>query len=990
MEGNLSLADAKAAISDQEELKTDEPPLAQKAGQDQDDGAWDTSKLRRRNLLIASFFASGLWLGIFSIGVYWAISQGQLTAMAAVDMAALTAAFGVPLCLIWIVTLVLQRSDPLLERRLAIARTLQASIAPVDAAEAKLDRMLERLRRDIVTVDQTVLLASERISALEDRFKDQVSNLFSATTDAEAKSASIREQLRRERDSVEGLIDDLSKHLANMRTTIEHAADQTIQSELSSREAFGKAAKTFEQQYTSLLSASDTATKGISAAMSGLAERTTALDAAALSVTQKLGKGAAALKSHEADYRSFVDQFSQDFKAFDSAIDTRLVALEVAQNRLDEVGGTTAERLESLGNQTYETVDAALQKTASAADGLEKHKSDVASFMDNTLAALDAAQEGYLENLETFKTHTQDLSEQASEHIKATQAAQDMAAKDLFHAVQRHVDQWTDELSRFNLLVSDGTERAGSVAASRIQQAKDSLLESVEGLSQATDERVMGLQSSITQRMEQLTGLIETHQKAIDQQSLEMSGQLEDFTGATHTLNTAVSQARGDITQMRGELDEALETLGAAAKDNAAEIVADLEDMSRQTQSLLGLPQTITQSWTEALESAQAAGSELAENSAAQLGSLTSAATQMKDASDAISQTVSQSAAALSEVTKKLDSDVTTSKDKIEDVKEAASAIETSILDAQSQLGALSDGFTKLKETAADTSAIDLAEMTAAQSQIEDALAAFEAMANALRDKAGENTQAIMADYRSTLEQASKMAEDTDAQALKAAHNIAQSANKAIDLARMKWSEFSEEKQAATLEHFESMATSLKSTLDDTATQVGNKLEDIDARARTALAKLSEDASAAAVKNEETLKRVDQLTKRVEHHTTQDLIRASSLIVDALNSLSIDINKSLNAALSDDDWAKYLAGDKSIFTRKTVQAMSKSEKEALRKRLDQDADLKETVFRYLKDFELLMTRAMRGNEPTSLSIAIVSSDIGKLYVALSQSVRRLN
>lgn len=990
MEGNLSLADAKAAISDKEDLSA-EPALPQKdKDQTEDDGAWNTSQLRRRNLLIASFFASGLWFGVFSIGVYWAVSNSQLAAFTAGDIAALIGALGVPLCLIWIVTLVLQRSDPLLERRLAIARTLQASIAPVDEAEIKLDRMLERLRRDIGTVDQTVLLASERIGALEDRFKDQVSNLFSATTDAEAKSASIREQLRRERDSVEGLIDDLSQHLADMRSTLEHAADRTIQSEQISREAFGNAAKTFESQYTSLLAASDTATKGISTAMSGLAERTTALDAAALNVTQKLGKGAAALKAHEADYRAFVDQFSADFKAFDGSIDTRLVALEVAQHRLDEAGSATATRLESLGDLTSDTVDAALQKTGSAADTLETHKSNVASFMDATLAALDQAQEGYLDNLETFKGHTQDLATQANEHIKTTQAAQDMAAKELFHAVQRHVDQWSDELAGFNLLVSDGTERAGSIAASRIEQAKTGLIESLSTLTAATDAQLEGLKTSVAERTDELASLIAGHKKALETQSTDTSGQIEHFGAVTGTLSSAVAQAKTDLTTMRGELDEALASLGIAAKDNAAEIVADLEEMSRQTQSLLGLPQEVTQSWTAALDDAQAASKQIAEDSTKQLSTIQGAAGEIKDASDTIAQTIKTSAEALGAITQQMDHGVSVSADKIDHLRDTVATIDTSIKGAQDQLNGLRDGFLKLKDLAAATSSEDLADLSTAKTQMEDALHAFEAMAGALREKAASNTQAIMVDYRETLANAAKVAEDTDAATQKAAHNIAESANKAIDLARLKWSEFSADKQAATLEHFETMAQSLKTTLDKTTQQVGAQLETIDSRSRQALAKLSQEASDAVAKNQNTLQQVDQLTKRVEHHTTSDLIRASSLIVDALNSLSIDINKSLNAALSDEDWSKYLAGDKSIFTRQTVQAMSKSEKEDLRKRLDQDPELKETVFHYLKDFELLMTRAMRGNEPTSLSVAIVSSDIGKLYVALSQSVRRLN
>lgn len=991
MEGNLSLADAKAAVANKEDLDQDILELTHDQQIEQEDSsAWSTSTNRRRNLLIGSFLTSGLWIAAFAYGVYWAMTSGQIDVVSAGSIGILIGASCAPLCLIWIVTLVLQRSDPLLERRLAIARTLQASIAPVDAAEAKLDRMLQRLQRDVGTVDQTVMLASERIGALEDRFKDQVSNLFSTTTDAEAKSASIREQLRRERDSMEGLIEILSAHLKDMRDTMDTVTEKALQTEMGSRDAFNKAAKTFEDQYSALLSASDTTTQGIGKAMNGLAERTTALDAAALSVTQKLGKGAAALKAHEQDYRDFVTQFSEDFKSFDGSIDTRLVALEAAQNRLDKAGGSTANTLEALGTQTAQTVEDALNKTANAATVLETHKDNVAAFMQNTLASLDDAQQQYQANLETFKDHTRSLSAQAVQHIGDVQSAQDMAAKDLYHAIQSNADQWITDLSKFNAFISDTTERAGSIAATRIEAAKAALMESVDKVTQTSEEQINALHTAMDVRKDAIIVALKDHEGVLDSQHSAVEAQVKRFDDVGGTMTAAVSTAAQDVSQLREDFESSVKTLGVAAKSNAQQVLAELAAVSEQTKALESVPGNLTEAWSSALDDARKSAEDIRAQSETQFADMTKVAAQMQSASDDVTKTVQKSLDTLNEMTSHVDEGATSSAEKVSHIQEMMTVIDAATLEAQAKLDTLAQGFESLKATSSETSIVDLTDLETAKTQMEEAIAGFETMAKELREKASSNTQEIAKTYNQTLEDAKTLARETDGAAQEAALNIAKSANHAIDLARMKWSEFSEEKQAAALIHFETVASRVSAALNDTSDQVQKRIDEIDETSRTVVTRLAEDASSAALRNKETMDRVEQLTRRVETHTTSDLIRASSLIVDALNSLSIDISKSLNSTLTDEDWSKYLAGDKSIFTRQTVQAMPKSDREALRRRLDKDDDLKETVFRYMKDFELLMSRAMRGNEPTSLSVAIVSSDIGKLYVALSQAIRRLN
>ncbi|RME66704.1 MAG: hypothetical protein D6782_03835, partial [Alphaproteobacteria bacterium] len=148
---------------------------------------------RRLWPVFAATAASLAWLALAGGGLYWAWRQGDIGAVTPPDIAAGVAGLMTPIVCAWLMALVFQRTDPLLERRLALARTLARAVAPIDAAEIKLNQLLERLRRDIETVERTVELAAERIDTLEARFQSQVSDLFSATADAEAKAANIRD-----------------------------------------------------------------------------------------------------------------------------------------------------------------------------------------------------------------------------------------------------------------------------------------------------------------------------------------------------------------------------------------------------------------------------------------------------------------------------------------------------------------------------------------------------------------------------------------------------------------------------------------------------------------------------------------------------------------------------------------------------------------------------------------------------------------------------
>ncbi|MEM9880787.1 MAG: hypothetical protein AAF862_16085, partial [Pseudomonadota bacterium] len=775
MEGNLSLAEAKATVAYQAEA-ADAPADGHDSDVKQDDdGAWDVSSRRRRRVIVGSTLASAVWLCAFGFGIYWGLNNNQLATPSLTDAALLMSACMVPLCLIWLFTLVVQRTDPLLERRLAIARTLQASIAPVDAAEAKLDRLLERLQRDIGMVDQTVMLASDRISALEERFTEQVSNLFSATTDAEAKSATISDQLRREHDNIVALIGKLGTHLAEVQDTLTRAADKTLESENTSRQAFSNAADQFESQYNALLNASQTTTKGLNSVMDGLAERTTALDAAALSATQKLGKGITVLKAHEHDYRGFIDRFTGSLTAFEATIDGRLEALEAAQAQLDTVGGKTAENLGLLATQTQETVETALANTAAAAAALETHKSNVGVFARTTLAELDKVEARHAASLDEFKQHTEALSAQATQHIAQTSAAHDAAAQQLFDAIETHVKEWKQELAGFDAQVSERTDAAGMLAQQRIDEARERLETGLEALIAATQIRIEGLEATVMERTTALSEAITAHQSIFDSQTESIDQQIDTFNALTGTLGGAVTDATSDVNALKGSLEASIQSLGDVAKTNAADMLAQLEHMSDQAQGLLDLPEAVTKSWGEALDRARQEAEHIQRESQADFSKILATADEMERASNGIARTITQSISELTAVAERLDYGMNVSENKLGDIRGLVESVDNAALQAQEKLHTMNEGFAELHGAMAQVNQADMAAYETAKADMENAVSAFEAMAQALRSKAADHSGAIVADYQAMLEQAGTLSQQTEEAARNAAHTISQS-----------------------------------------------------------------------------------------------------------------------------------------------------------------------------------------------------------------------
>ena len=151
---------------------------------------------------------------------------------------------------------------------------------------------------------------------------------------------------------------------------------------------------------------------------------------------------------------------------------------------------------------------------------------------------------------------------------------------------------------------------------------------------------------------------------------------------------------------------------------------------------------------------------------------------------------------------------------------------------------------------------------------------------------------------------------------------------------------------------------------------------------RDQLAKVNELASALE-------QRVAYARNRAEEQVDNDFARRVALITEGLNSNAIDIARALDTEVTDTAWAAYLKGDRGIFTRRAVKLLDSPEARAVAQLYENDREFGDHVSRYIHDFEAMLRQLLSTRDGHALGVTLLSSDMGKLYVALAQAIERL-
>ncbi len=187
----------------------------------------------------------------------------------------------------------------------------------------------------------------------------------------------------------------------------------------------------------------------------------------------------------------------------------------------------------------------------------------------------------------------------------------------------------------------------------------------------------------------------------------------------------------------------------------------------------------------------------------------------------------------------------------------------------------------------------------------------------------------------------------------------------------------------------EAMTAALTAQVEDQMADIARKAEDAVAAAQKATDRLMRQMLTISETSANLEARVDDAKDDIVRGDSAMFARRMALILESLNSTAIDVTKILSNDVTDTAWSSYLRGDRGVFTRRAVRLLDAGEAREILVHYEEDSDFRDHVNRYIHDFEAMLRNVLATRDGMPLSVTLLSSDAGKLYVALAQAIERL-
>lgn len=114
----------------------------------------------------------------------------------------------------------------------------------------------------------------------------------------------------------------------------------------------------------------------------------------------------------------------------------------------------------------------------------------------------------------------------------------------------------------------------------------------------------------------------------------------------------------------------------------------------------------------------------------------------------------------------------------------------------------------------------------------------------------------------------------------------------------------------------------------------------------------------------------------------QDFIASASQLMERLHELSVDLTRAVGAEIPDAIWAKYHAGDKTIFSKWFAKILNAADKRKVKDLFKQDAVFRSQATQFVRGFGKMMAGAEQTDNREMITATLLKTDLGQMYVAL--------
>ncbi|WP_126172354.1 ATPase [Altericroceibacterium xinjiangense] len=643
----------------------------------------------------------------------------------------------------------------------------------------------------------------------------------------------------------------------------------------------------------------------------------------------------------------------------------------VAQEQLEElIGGF--HRLDQSGTATEQQMQHLRARTEEALQAFEDHARKLGEISDTRFAAL--AERG-----EAFRA---EMDEQEAEVLASIRRRADSLSAELAARSAELGEQENVALEAVRGRIAEVGADGERIAAA-LQSAQGEASERWRAAVARLEER---LNSAIQQISEVDSAALENARRRLAALSEEARRVDEAMAERTAAFEQDIARRREEAERQEGDalarLQERFETLDATIAQREQDYLARVTDLSDRGEALAGMLGEFSAEMERAVGQGDLAGQQLAQA----VGALSAKLGESRDALNGTGELVSQltdDSVRLLEVIRSsahqaggpLPEAVARAEERLAGFDRQTALVEERI----DQTGAKGEALVQRVATAREEASAALEQLDALHDQLaqkgdahgerlaslRDAIALLGAETEALAVHARDELQAALG----TLEEASRhVIENIDGQQARAisalARRIGSEAAQAVGSAV-------QDQAGGALAELDQAAERSRQASADAARHFATQLEQVNELA----ANLE--------------RRVAQARQRAEEQVDNDFARRMALITDRLNSSAVDIGKALSNEVSDTAWASYLRGDRGIFTRRAVKLLDNRQARQLTEVYEQDTEFRETVNRYIRDFEAMLRSILSTRDGNALAVTLLSSDMGKLYVALAQGVNRL-